>query len=127
MRAKLTNVYSGKTTLSAGISQQTTRYEVCQGCRRVIVDKSLPLINGLRLCAICTCAKHPKVYSDGAKLSVPPRISRHKTRKVQLTSHLYELLFFKTDVAVPAEKVREMFHTPDLGTFYPKNAAEVQE
>lgn len=55
------------------------------------------------------------------------RAPTHKTRKVQLTSHLYELLFFKTDAAVPAEKVREMFHTPDLGAFYQKGTAGVEQ
>lgn len=47
------------------------------------------------------------------------RAPTHKTRKVKLNSHLYELLFLKTDVAVPAEKIREIFHTPDLDALYP--------
>lgn len=54
------------------------------------------------------------------------RAPTHKTRKVKLNSHLYELLFLKTDVAVPAEKIREIFHTPDLGAFY-KHAAGVDQ
>jgi hypothetical protein len=47
------------------------------------------------------------------------RAPTHKTRKVQLNSHLYDLLFIHTDVAVPAEKIREMFQTPDLDALYP--------
>jgi len=52
---------------------------------------------------------------------IPTRVPVHKTRKVQLNSHLNELLFFHTDVNVPNEFIRNLFKTPDLDVFYQVN------
>lgn len=52
---------------------------------------------------------------------IPARVPVHKTRKVQLNSHLNELLFRHTDAAVPTEFIRNLFQTPDLDTFYQIN------
>jgi len=53
------------------------------------------------------------------KSRLPARIPVHKTRKVQLNSHIYELLFLKTDAAVPKQFLITRFQTPNLEALYP--------
>jgi hypothetical protein len=51
---------------------------------------------------------------------VPVRIAVHKTRKVQLNSHLkdYKTYGMGSTLSDSKEDLKNLFHTPDLNAFY---------